>query len=221
MIKKIKISALDIDYSIYPRERMNPYHVEELVEAIKAGVNLPPIRVDKATLKVVDGWHRIEAIRKLEGDKAKIDAELVEYGSVADMFQDAIRLNASHGQSLSKMDEAHCLSKAEEFHLEQAVIATLLNITTERAAEIVSNRLAISDTGSIVLKGSTAHLAGRRLTQEQENYNRNAGGMHQSFYINQVIAMVESDSVDWDDARVVSGLKKLEKLLESSLKAVA
>jgi hypothetical protein len=210
-----------MDYSIYPRERLNNYHVEELIEAIKAGVKLPLIRADKDTLKVVDGWHRIEAFKKLYGDTATIETELIKYGSVAEMFQDAIRLNASHGQSLSVMDEAHCLSKAQEFHLEQAAVATLLNITIERATEIVSNRLAISGEGSVVLKGSTAYLAGRNLTKEQENYNRKAGGMHQSFYINQVIAMLESDAVDWDDTRVVSGLKKLEKLLESSLKAAA
>ena len=216
---KIKIAKLVMDYNIYPREHLNPYHVEELVEALKAGTKLPPIRVDKTTLKVIDGWHRIEAVRKTDGDTAKIEAEAITYGSVAEMFQDAIRLNASHGKSLSTMDEAHCLAKAQEFHIEQAVIATLLNITTERAVEIVSNRLATSDTGSIALKGSTAHLAGKRLTQEQANYNRKAGGLNQSFYINQVIAMLESDSVDWDDTRVVSGLKKLGKLLESSLKA--
>jgi hypothetical protein len=188
---------------------------------MKAGKTLPPVRVEKTTLKVVDGWHRIEAYRKLNGDDFKIDAELVEYGSSSDMFQDAIRLNASHGASLSTMDKAHCLAKAQEFHLEQGVIATLLNITTDRATEIVSNRLALSGENSVVLKGSTAHLAGKMLTQEQEGYNRKAGGMHQSFYINQVIAMLESDSVDWDDSRVISGLKKLEKLLESSLKTVA
>jgi hypothetical protein len=221
MIKKIKISKLELDYGIYPREHLNPYHVEELVEAMKAGKTLPPVRVDKATLKVVDGWHRIEAYRKLNGDDFKIDAELVEYGGIADMFQDAIRLNASHGKSLTTVDASHCLAKAQEFHLEQGVIATLLNITTDRATEIVSNRLALSGENPVVLKGSTAHLAGKMLTQEQEDYNRKAGGMHQSFYINQVIAMLESDSVDWDDSRVVSSLKKLEKLLESSLKAVA
>lgn len=221
MIKQVKISTLVLDYSIYPRQHLNTYHVEELIEAMKAGVIFPPVKADKNTLKVVDGWHRIEATRKYLGDKAKINTELVEYSSEAEMFQDAIRLNASQGQSLSTMDEAHCLSKAEEFHLEQAVIATLLNITTDRAKEIVSNRLAISDEGSVVLKGSTAHFAGKTMTKEQENYNQKAGGLNQSFYINQVIAMVESDSVDWDDSRVVSGLKKLEKLLESSLKAAA
>jgi hypothetical protein len=218
MIKKIRLAKLDMDYDLYPREHLDNYHVEEIVEAIKAGVHLPPITVDQSTYKVVDGWHRIEAARKLWGDKATIQAELKEYPSKAAMFEEAIRLNASHGRALSKMDEAHCLAKAENFKLEPAVVASLLNITMQRAAELTSKRLAESDDGAVVLKGSTAHLAGRKLTDEQVNYNRRAGGLHQSFYINQVIAMVESDSVDWDDDRITKGLQKLLELLEESLK---
>jgi hypothetical protein len=215
MTKKIKISVLDMDFSIYPRQHLNPYHVDELVEAINSGVKMPPIIIDKLTCKVTDGWHRVEAFRKLWGDDALIQAEVVEYGSPSEMFQDSIKLNASHGQRLTTSDEAHCLAKAEEFHLEQSIVATLLNITTERANQIVSDRLALSGKNTIVLKGSTAHMAGRNLTAEQVAYNRHAGGLNQSFYINQVISMLESDSVDWDNVKTVNGLKKLKTLLKS------
>ncbi|GAH26827.1 unnamed protein product [marine sediment metagenome] len=221
MVKRIKISKVVSDYNFYPRQYVNSYHADEIVEALKAGVHMPPITVDKSSYRVIDGWHRIEASRRLWGGDAEIDADLKEYASEAEMFQDAIRLNASHGQSLSRIDEAHCLAKAKEFQLEQAVVATLLNITMERAEELVSNRLAISPDGPIVLKGSTAFLAGRRLTQEQVDYNKKAGGLPQTFYINQVIAMLEGDSVNWDNVRVISGLKKLSELLKTELKPVS
>lgn len=220
MIKRIKITRLVLDDNIYPRDRLNSYHVDELVEALKAGVQVPPIVADTSTLKVVDGWHRIEAYRKFLGDKASINTELKQYASEAEMFQDAIRLNASHGQSLSRMDQAHCLAKAMVFKLEQAVVATLLNLTQERAEELVSNRLATSGKEDIVLKGSTAWMAGRNLSKEEVKYNRVAGGLPQTFYINQVIAMLENDAVNWDDERVVNGLKKLLPLLEAALKPV-
>jgi len=221
MIKKIKLSKLVLDYSIYPRQHLDNYHVDELVEALKAGKRLPPITADKTTHKVSDGWHRVEATRKFVGEKAVIEVELKEYASDADMFQDAILLNASHGKPLSRMDETYCLAKAADFKLEQAVVASLLNITVERAEGLISTRLATSASGPIALKGSTAWLAGRKLSQEQEKYNRKAGGMPQTFYINQVIAMLEGDAVDWDNERVNSQLKRLLKLLEENLKAVA
>lgn len=220
-MKKIKLSKLNLDLNIYPREYPNDYHVDEIVEALKAGVHMPPIIVDMATYKVVDGWHRVKAFRKHLGDKASIEAELKDYPNEAAMFAEAIRLNAAHGQRLSRMDEAHCLAKAQEFKLDQSVVASLLNITTERAEDLVSKRLATSDDGDIVLKGSTAHLAGQKLSEAQAGYNRKAGGLNQTFYINQVIAMLEGDAVDWDNGRVKNGLKKLLELLEENLKAVA
>jgi len=36
--------------------------------------------------------------------------------------------------------------------------------------------------------------------------------MQQTFYINQVIAMLESDAVDWDDEKTVRSLKRLHDL---------
>lgn len=219
MIKKVKISKLELDYDIYPREHLNSYHADEIVEAIKAGVRMPPIVIDKATSIVVDGWHRIEAVRRVLGDKASIEADVREYPDKAAMFAESIKLNASHGQRLSRIDEAHCLAKAQDFQLEPAAVASLLNITAERAEDLVSRRLASSSEGSIVLKGSTAHLAGQRLSDAQATYNRKAGGLNQTFYINQVIAMIEGDAVDWDNVRVTDGLKRLMELLEESLKS--
>lgn len=220
MSRRVKLNKLILDYKFYPRQRIDRYHVDEIIEAIKAGVHVPPITAGKGSNIVSDGWHRIEAFRRLWGDDAEIEVDLKEYASEAEIFQDAIRLNASHGQGLTAMDEAHCLSKAKEFKLEPAIVATLLNITTERADELVSNRLALSAEGTIVLKGSTAHLAGKLLTKEQVDYNKKAGGNPQAFYINQVIAMLESDSANWDDSRVVAGLKKLSELLKSELRPV-
>jgi hypothetical protein len=118
------------------------------------------------------------------------------------------------------MDEAHCLARAETFHIDRVVVAGLLNITTQRAEEIFTTRLATSGSGQVVLKASSAFMAGRRLSEEEVNYNRKAGGLPQTFYINQVIAMIQNDSVNWEDERVSSSLKRLFKLLDEALKPV-
>lgn len=218
MIKKLKLSRLVLDYNLYPREHLDPYHINKMVEVLKVGKSMPPIIVDKTTFKVVDGFHRVEAYRRLYGDDYQIESNVKEYDGEAEMFKDAIQFNASHGRSLSRMDEAYCLAKAKTFKLEQAVVASLLNITVEKAEELIATRLATSQDRDIVLKGSTAWMAGRRLTEAQTNYNRKAGGLDQTFYINQVIAMIESDSVNWNNEKISNGLKRLCELLETVLK---
>jgi ParB-like nuclease family protein len=73
-------------------------HVENLVNARDP---LPPIVVHRATMRVIDGTHRLKAA------KERGDRELaVEYfdGSAQDAFLRAVRENAVHGLPLSRAD---------------------------------------------------------------------------------------------------------------------
>ncbi|MFB1048021.1 hypothetical protein [Streptomyces chrestomyceticus] len=70
-------------------------HVLRLAE-VEEG--LPPILVQRSTLRVIDGMHRVQAAM-LRGD----DAILVQYfeGSEAESFVQAVRANVAHGLPLS------------------------------------------------------------------------------------------------------------------------
>lgn len=73
-------------------------HVRILAEA---GDILPPIVVHRATMRVIDGMHRVRAAM-LSG-ATKIDAVLFE-GAEEQAFLLAVRLNATHGLPLSRAD---------------------------------------------------------------------------------------------------------------------
>ncbi|MFE9837966.1 ParB/RepB/Spo0J family partition protein [Streptomyces sp. NPDC005551] len=62
---------------------------------------LPPILVHRATMRVIDGMHRLKAAR-LRGD-ATIDAHFFE-GGRTEAFTLAVRLNTTHGLPLSPAD---------------------------------------------------------------------------------------------------------------------
>ncbi len=219
--RKIKATRLIFDYNIYPRHQIVPYHVNELIEALSAGVVTPPPVIDKTTLRIVDGWHRITAHQKLYGKDTKITCILKTYQSEADIYLDAIALNAAHGRALTPHDKARCISRAEELNIDPQAIASALNTTLDRVTGIKQDRGASYKGAATTLKRTTAHLAGEDLTKEQFEYNRKAGGMNQTFYINQVIGMIESESVDWDNQSITQGLKKLYSLLEGALTAIA
>ncbi len=93
----IPIAALDLTGS--PRlDGEDEGHVRGLAES---GLPLPPIVVHRATMRVLDGRHRLRAA-ELHGDTT-IDARFYE-GSEADAFVLAVRLNAGHGLPLSRAD---------------------------------------------------------------------------------------------------------------------
>jgi len=213
----MKVSELILDYELYPRERIEPFNVTQMVEALNAGRELPPVIIDRKSRRVVDGFHRVRAYQKLYGLDAEIPVEVRDYKDDAQMFADAVRLNASHGRQLSTYDRARCIAKAEALKLEPEVISSVLNMTLERIGEMKAQRFATYKMEPRVLKRTTAHLAGKELTDEEAEYNIKAGGMHQTFYINQVIAMLEADTVDWESEKVVNTLKRLNGLLDKAM----
>ena len=213
----MKVSELLLDYELYPRDRIEPFNVVQMAEALRAGRTLPPVIVDRKSLRVVDGFHRVRAYQRLYGLDAEIPVELRDYKDDAEIFRDAVRLNADHGRQLSSYDRARCIAKAEALKLEPEAISSMLNMTLERIEEMKAQRFATYKMEPRVLKRTTAHLAGKELTDDEAQYNIKAGGMHQTFYINQVIAMLEADTVNWENQKVVNALKKLYDLLDKAM----
>ncbi|MFE9096514.1 ParB/RepB/Spo0J family partition protein [Streptomyces sp. NPDC007264] len=77
---------------------VNEDHVRALAELDSP---LPPILVHRATMRIVDGVHRLRAAR-LRGD-TEIEVEFYD-GAQEDAFALAVRLNVTHGLPLSQAD---------------------------------------------------------------------------------------------------------------------
>lgn len=217
-IEKVKASTLLLDYDLYPREKIDPYHTREMKETLKAGGKLPPILVDRKSNRIVDGFHRVRAYQGLYGADTEIPTIFKEWKDEASMFLEAIELNATHGRALTAYDKARCIARAETLKLEPELVASALKMTVDRVGELKAARFAQYKSEPAVLKRTASHLAGEDLTYKQVKYNVKAGGMNQSFYINQVIAMLEANTVDWESESVKKGLRKLFELLEKALK---
>lgn len=211
MKAKKAISLLVRDYSLYPRHEVDDYHVREIMEALRAGLTLPPIIADKASLRVIDGFHRIAAYGRLYGSEYVADVVLNDYESDAAMFQDAMEHNTQHGRNLTPYDKARCIARSKELGIEMQTVASALHITQDRLDKMLLERFTVSGE---VLKRTTRHFAGGAITPEQSEFNRQrAGGLDQLFYINQVIGLLDSDSIDWERETVTKALERLKTLL--------
>lgn len=214
-VVRIKVAELVIDYNLYPRQRIDSYHVNEMVESLKAGVIFPPVVADNESKRVVDGFHRCAALQRLYKEKAEVDVRLYKYASEAEMYKEAMRLNSAHGRNLTSYDKAHCILRGRELGLSDESIATALRMTTDRISALIGERWTADKE---VLKATMGHMAGKTLTQEQKEFLPKAGGMDQLFYINQVVALVETDSIDWGREQVVKTLRRLYEVLGKALK---
>lgn len=221
-MKTVPIAKPLLDYTIYPRAQVDSQHVHYMRQALKSGASLPPIIVCKKSLRVVDGFHRLTAMRLEFGDESTIEVIEKSYASEKELFLDAIRLNAPHGRRLTTFDRAHCLIIAKDLRIAVADIASAMSMTVDALGELRTDRvgeLRVSggQNKPIALKRTIRHMAEKPLTDKQSAANDKLSGMQQSFYVNQVILLLENNLLDRSDENLLERLGVLHGLLEGEL----
>jgi len=108
--KRIPINDIICDKELMPREKINEEYVNELVEDIKRRDKLPPVDLfyDGKRYYVVDGYHRIEALKML-GHK-DISAK-IHKGTRRNANLFSCGVNAKHGLRRNNKDKRKAVTK--------------------------------------------------------------------------------------------------------------
>jgi hypothetical protein len=120
------VRLADLVGSYSPRvTRVDEDHVLALAEVLD---RLPPVVVDKRTMKVIDGVHRVEASKRM--GRTDIRAVLFS-GSETDALVVAVQANIRHGKPLSRSER-------------QAAAGTLLRRCPDRSDRWIANVCGLS-----------------------------------------------------------------------------
>ena len=214
--RKRLISGLVLERGLSPRANMSSNLVRQLAEALRAGVVLPPIVAQKETARVVDGFHRVEAHRRVHGREALIEVLEKDYADEGEMFLDAMRLNSAHGSRLAPYDQLRCVGIAQELSIDPRRVAGALSVRPSYVGELSARRLGteLSTRSPVPLKRTIEHMRGRPLTRAQMEANKKLGGQSQAFYLNQINLLIENGLLDLDDPRVRAELLRLGENLQ-------
>ena len=136
-IKNLPIAALVEDFTIYPRHDVDSTHISDLVRAIKAGVVIPEPICEAKSLRIVDGFHRVRAYKRVYGEQAEIKVELRSYKSETDVIKEAVALNSAHGRRFDQQDRTRCVLMLQEHGVELDDIAVVLHTTAERVEQLM------------------------------------------------------------------------------------
>lgn len=214
-MRKLKAAELVLDFDLYPRTNVDTKNITDLAAALAAGQTLPPVIIDKKSRRVVDGFHRVRAHLKHFGDGADIEVIEKNYKSDKEMFLEAARCNAAHGAKLDTCDRVHCKIVADNLGLTLDAIAGALHMPAGKLGDLCLGRTATAHGQPLALKRTVRHKAGQELTKPQTECNAKLSGMNQSFYVNQLIMLIESDLLDTNDEALMERLSVLSRLLES------
>ena len=220
----MKLMDIVADFNVYPRHQVNMQHAADLTEALRAGAELPALIVDAHSHRLVDGFHRWRAYKTFHGKQAgdvEVAVEQRRYATEAELFLDAVRLNADHGERISHFDIARCTIIGEQLHIDPAQLAAALSMRPEKLNTLTLNKVALTAAGSkVALRLSVRHLAGEHLTKKQSDAAQRAGGATFVYYLDRLIDALRNDLLP-NDPKVQERLKMLIVLLVPSKKKVA
>lgn len=219
-ISKIKAISLIMDWNLWPRhmaQRLDETNVRRMKEALRNGFSLPPIVVNKADNRIIDGFHRTKAVLSVFGDDAEIDAYLKNYDSEQDMYLEAGTLNAHQGLPMSPQDRAHFILTCRKMKIPPAKIAEALHMDVEKMKKFLKERTAKTQEGeNIAIPYGARSLAGKTLTREQEHFVHTTNGSMPEMYISMLINALKSESLILND-KTVARLKELYDLIDEYL----
>jgi hypothetical protein len=215
VMQQIPLDQVVLDFDFYPRHEVTAHTIRDMAEARKAGVEFPPILLDAKSKRVVDGFKRVRLAKRCK-DKT-ISAVLKKYRSERDMFLDAMRHNAQHGQPLDAFDRAHCVILAGNLGISDADVAGALCVTVEKVNALRVKKSAKAGRLSIPIKRTIRHMAGKRLNKQQVDVNRKLGGMDAIWHVRQIVMLIESELIDRSDEKLEEELRRLHGLLDRFL----
>jgi len=209
-VETVPLADLILDFTFYPRTIVDSTTVSRLVMALDCGEDLPPIVADRASKRVVDGFHRVTAYKRRE--RKLVPVEFRDYDSEADMFLDALRLNASHGRPLTPFDIRHALIRCIDLGIEPLRAADVVHVPPIRVTEMIGLSAQTKAGTRIPLKRGLSHLAGRVIDDGQAEVNRRYGGMRPSYYVVQLIGILRADMWDREDVGFRTQMDELCRL---------
>jgi hypothetical protein len=217
---EIALAKLILDWDLYPRTELDSVHLRDMVDALNAGEEMPPVVYDRRSFKLVDGFHRHAAYKRARGEDCAIPAEAHDYPNDAAVYLDGVRRNSRHGVMLSPLDRARIILRAGELGIKPAPLAEALAMPPGRLEEVMRGRIGTDPAGRpMILKRTIGWREGKRLTKQQAEVNEWLAGMRPSFYIGRVIDLLRANLLDPEDARVQALLDELHSLLRERAKA--
>lgn len=233
--EQVQTELLVVDFSLYPRLKVDTMHSRQIAEAIEAGADIPPIIADRKSKRIIDGVHRHKAYEYLKRETCPV--VLKDYKNEADMFAEAMRTNSAHGNNIQTTDRLHCISLGRNLGLNDIQIAESLNITVKRLASIVElksikvcgsvSTLRTLDVKSIKVNGdnsrsnfvaskpATQHFVTRNIemTPSQAAVNDKLSGADQKYLARQLIWICEAKMVNETDQDLLDLLHRLAELV--------
>jgi len=213
-VSTLSLSKLVLDFDLYPRTAVSSTNVRNLVAALEAGHELPPLVVDRKSKRVVDGFHRYNAHKRVSGPDAEVEVELRTFKSDVELFAAAVEYNVGHGKQLDEIEKRRVVFRLQEMGADEDAVAAVLHTTPDKVTKLVFHSATVKIGGGQIkyepLKKPLFHWTGKQLTAQQLRTAGSAPGTSYKLAIKQLRdALTTDEAIDVADESLVSALAGL------------
>lgn len=169
--KKVKIMDLIVDPELQIRE-INSFTIAEYRESMRSGSIFPAVIIDSKN-RIICGHHRVYAYKGIHEPDYKIDCQITDLKSDADLIMLAASDNSKHGRPLTTFEKKTTLFRLKEKNIDIDKISNVLGVTIGKIQQWSGLSVTVigenRSTERPVKKGSD-HLIGQ--TVKEKDYDQ-------------------------------------------------
>jgi hypothetical protein len=209
----VEVKEVFFDEDLYPRSSFAWQTAYDYAQSMLSGAKFPPITLAVYNKKkyLVDGKHRIEALRRLK--EKKVDAEIYVGWDLKKIYEEAVKRNIAHGRVLSPFEKRRIALKLRSMNYPDDKIGELIQVPIGRLQNFIAQRLTSSLTGETIVKSEIKHLAGQEYSGELESTQKEMYSRSQVSILKEVIRLLENDLLNKDSKEVTKLLSHIKELI--------
>lgn len=213
----VKINELEFDSELYPRMKISWQTAYQYAQAMRSGSTFPPIKVGIFNGKkyVVDGWHRVEAKKKLKEEY--IQADVKKYDSKRELFIDAIESNVIHGRQLSIQEKVRIIDMLKDMNFKLQEISKIVKVPIGKISIFQARTIRDPSGRKIYMKSAVARANPEKEAVFSLNMDMIGDSRSIDAMLTQLIEFVEKNIYPFDNSKVRSLSERFYNLLGENL----
>lgn len=225
--KLLRISSIGKERSLYPRSSFDHKLAQSYADAMKGGAHFPPIVVavvDKK-LTVIDGWHRLEAAKKLKLSSIQVK----DLGPLTrtKAFAEAVRLNSLNGKPLDYAERLAAFNRLVKEGVPIQVVADTIVFSPPEKLRIYAGRMSgvRSDVEANLASHALVPLAPVMTVKDEHGFagsismkqnpdgTVSLGPASALLLIRMTVSYLSKGQIAWGNRELVVSLRRLRELM--------
>lgn len=221
--KTIAIKDIVVDDDLYPRSKWSWLTSYDYSKSMETGAIFPDIIVAdfEGTLILVDGKHRIEALRMLK--QTNVRATILKGLTKKDILLKSIETNIANGRPLSPYEKTDLVLRLQDLNISIDQISEIIQIPASNIKTMMLKKVTHTvENKPLSLKAPFRHLSSGVVTEgDLEEWQKDFNVAGQITVIDQLLVLVENDLLNLKDHHINSKFNQLLEVLQQKFSKVA